>query len=113
MRDICHAPCFWVRSLRICLFLNWRPRSTRLLTIAMPRPVPSILLMVVFRTRSKGIKIRLVLVAGSGEERNGQLSAYLNEEGMKPVCVQAGLEAVTYLTEAQYEGHSPISIRSA
>lgn len=52
----------------------------------------------------------LVLVAGSGEERNGQLSAYLNEEGMKPVCVQAGLEAVTYLTEAQYEGHMPCAM---
>ena len=51
-----------------------------------------------------------VLVAGSGEDRNRQLSEYLAEGGLEPVCITAGLEAVTYLTEAQYEGRMPCAM---
>ena len=51
-----------------------------------------------------------VLVAGSGEDRNRQLSEYLAESGLEPVCITAGLEAVTYLTEAQYEGRMPCAM---
>lgn len=51
-----------------------------------------------------------VLIAGSREDRSSQLADYLAESGLKPVCVTAGLEAVTYLTEAQYEGHMPCAM---
>lgn len=51
-----------------------------------------------------------VLVAGSGESRNRQLSEYLAESGLEPVCITTGLEAVTYLTEAQYEGRMPCAM---
>lgn len=51
-----------------------------------------------------------VLAAGSGESRNRQLSEYLAESGLEPVCITAGLEAVTYLTEAQYEGRMPCAM---
>ncbi len=47
-----------------------------------------------------------VLVAGSGEDRNRHLA----ESGLEPVCITAGLEAVTYLTEAQYEGRMPCAM---
>lgn len=52
----------------------------------------------------------LVLIAGSREERSRQLADYLTESGLEPICITAGLEAVTYLTEAQYEGHMPCAM---
>lgn len=51
-----------------------------------------------------------VLIAGNRLDKNRQLSEYLVESGLAPVCITSGLEAVTYLTEAQYEGHMPCAM---
>lgn len=51
-----------------------------------------------------------VLIAGNRQDENRQLSEYLVESGLEPVCITAGLEAVTYLTEAQYEGRMPCAM---
>lgn len=51
-----------------------------------------------------------VLIAGNRQDKNRQLSEYLVESGLTPVCITSGLEAVTYLTEAQYEGHMPCAM---
>ena len=51
-----------------------------------------------------------VLIAGNRQDENRQLSEYLVESGLAPVCITAGLEAVTYLTEAQYEGRMPCAM---
>lgn len=48
-----------------------------------------------------------VLVAESRAERAEQMAAYLREGGLIPVCKENGAEAVTWLTEAGYEGHMP------
>lgn len=51
-----------------------------------------------------------ILIAGNRQAENRQISEYLVEGGLKPVCITAGLEAVTYLTEAQYEGRMPCAM---
>ncbi len=51
-----------------------------------------------------------VLVAESLGGRAGQISAYLREGGLVPVHMAAGLDAVTWLTEAQYEDRMPCAL---
>ncbi len=51
-----------------------------------------------------------VLIAGCREHMPQQIADYLKEEAFIPVCVKSGQEAVTFLTEAQYENHMPCAI---
>ena len=51
-----------------------------------------------------------VLVAESLDGRARQITDYLREGGLKPVCMAAGLDAVTWLTEAQYEDRMPCAL---
>ncbi len=51
-----------------------------------------------------------VLVAESLEEPAGQMAAILQDGGLQPLRMQAGLDAVTWLTEAQYENHMPCAL---
>ena len=51
-----------------------------------------------------------VLVAESRTGRLEQIAACLRSGGLEPVCVRTGLEAVTRLTEAQYEGRMPCAL---
>ena len=51
-----------------------------------------------------------VLVAESRDERAEQLIAHLRSGGLEPVRHCTGLDAVTWLTEAQYEGRMPCAL---
>ncbi len=51
-----------------------------------------------------------VLVAESQDARAEQMMHCLRERGLRPVRLTAGLEAVTYLTEAQYEERMPCAM---
>lgn len=51
-----------------------------------------------------------VLIAESGKERAGQMARYLREAGLVPVQQEKGAQAVTWLTEAQYEGRMPCAM---
>ena len=51
-----------------------------------------------------------VLVAESRDDRAGQLMEYLRSGGLEPVRQRTGLDAVTWLTEAQYEGRMPCAM---
>lgn len=51
-----------------------------------------------------------VLVAESWSGRIGQIMDYLQEGGLIPVHVQSGMDAVTWLTEVQYEGCMPCAM---
>ena len=53
---------------------------------------------------------KTVLMAESRDTRVGQIEEYLKECGLTLVQVRSGLEAVTWLTEAQYENHMPCAI---
>lgn len=49
-------------------------------------------------------------MAESSAERFAQISEYLKEEGLTPVCTKSGLETVTWLTEAKYEERMPCAM---
>lgn len=51
-----------------------------------------------------------VLIAESMESRAQQIAAYLKEGGMESVHLQNGMDAVTWLTEAQYENRMPCAL---
>ena len=51
-----------------------------------------------------------VLVAERREKNARQLAAYLEQGGLRPVLMDAGLQAVTWLTEVQYEGQMPCAL---
>ena len=51
-----------------------------------------------------------VLVAEKRPARWTQISEYLTQGGLDPVHVETGLDAVTWLTEAQYEGRMPCAL---
>ncbi len=51
-----------------------------------------------------------VLVAERRDGRAGQIMAYLRDAGLEPVRLTSGVEAVTRLTEAQYEGQMPCAL---
>lgn len=51
-----------------------------------------------------------VLIAEKRKERAGQMARYLRESGLVPVRMENGAQAVTWLTEAQYEGHMPCAM---
>ena len=51
-----------------------------------------------------------VLVAESRGDRSEQIEICLREAGLRPVLLEKGLEAVTYLTEAHYEGRMPCAL---
>ena len=51
-----------------------------------------------------------VLVVEAEEERANQIAAFLREAGLDPVTMENGLEAVTALTEAQYEKNMPCAL---
>lgn len=53
---------------------------------------------------------KTVLMAESRDTRVGQIEEYLKECGLTLVQVRSGLEAVTWLTEAQYENHMPCAM---
>jgi len=50
------------------------------------------------------------LVAEYHEERAAVITDYLSSSGLKPVHMGNGMDVVTWLTEAQYEGHMPCAI---
>lgn len=50
------------------------------------------------------------LVAERREKPANQIMAYLADGGLAPVWLTSGLEAVTWLTEAKYEGHMPCAL---
>jgi len=51
-----------------------------------------------------------VLIAENRDDLAEQMEAYLQEGGLKSMCMKAGLKAVTWLTEAQYENHMPCAL---
>lgn len=51
-----------------------------------------------------------VLIVEKQKERTGQMAKYLQESGLVPVQKENGAQAVTWLTEAQYEGHMPCAM---
>ena len=51
-----------------------------------------------------------VLIAEKRRERSGQMARYVRESGLVPVQMENGAQAVTWLTEAQYEGHMPCAM---
>ena len=51
-----------------------------------------------------------VLIAEKRKERAGQMARYLREVGLVSVHQEAGAQAVTWLTQAQYEGHMPCAM---
>ncbi len=51
-----------------------------------------------------------VLVAERQERQARQIAAYLSRAGLAPICLTSGLDAVTRLTEAQYEGQMPCAL---
>ncbi len=53
---------------------------------------------------------KTVLIAEAREDRAEQIGGYLKEEGLIPVYQKSGSQAVTWLTEAQYEGRMPCAL---
>lgn len=53
---------------------------------------------------------RQVLLAERREDRAEQMAACLREAGLEPVRLTGGMEAVTRLTEARYEGRMPCAL---
>ena len=51
-----------------------------------------------------------VLIAEKRKDRAGQMARYLRESGLVSVHRENGGQAVTWLTEAQYEGHMPCAM---
>lgn len=51
-----------------------------------------------------------VLIAESMDRRAQQIVTYLKDGGMEPVHLQSGMDAVTWLTEAQYENRMPCAL---
>lgn len=51
-----------------------------------------------------------VFIAEKRKERAGQMARYLREAGLVSVHQEAGAQAVTWLTQAQYEGHMPCAM---
>ncbi len=51
-----------------------------------------------------------VLIAESADSQARQIADYLEEAGMKAVHLQNGMDAVTWLTEAQYENRMPCAL---
>ena len=51
-----------------------------------------------------------VLVAELRDDRAVQITACLQNAGLEPIRLSTGLEAVTWLTEAQYEGRMPCAL---
>ena len=51
-----------------------------------------------------------VLIAESSDSQARQIADYLEEAGMKAVHLQNGMDAVTWLTEAQYENRMPCAL---
>ncbi len=51
-----------------------------------------------------------VLIAESTDSQARQIADFLEEGGMKAVCLQNGMDAVTWLTEAQYENRMPCAL---
>lgn len=51
-----------------------------------------------------------VLIAESMDARAQQIAAYLKDGGMESVHLQNGMDAVTWLTEAQYENRMPCAL---
>ena len=51
-----------------------------------------------------------ILLAESQEDRVEQITRYLKEGGLQPVCKSRGVDAVTWLTEKQYENQMPCAL---
>lgn len=51
-----------------------------------------------------------VLLVESQDSRTNQIITYLKEGGLIPVHIKTGLNAVTWLTERQYENHMPCAM---
>lgn len=51
-----------------------------------------------------------ILVVDTQSNRVNQITAYLNDSGLVPVHIKTGLDAVTWLTERQYENHMPCAM---
>ena len=51
-----------------------------------------------------------VLVAEPRDDRAGQIMTYLRDAGLEPIRLTRGVEAVTRLTEAQYENRMPCAL---
>ncbi|MCI8942289.1 MAG: response regulator [Oscillospiraceae bacterium] len=52
----------------------------------------------------------IVLVAESRDDRAEMIAGCLADSGLTPVRLENGMEAVTYLTEARYEGRMPCAM---
>ncbi len=51
-----------------------------------------------------------ILVAESWEDRAEKIHQYLTEADLRPVTLPSGMDAVTWLTEAQYENRMPLAL---
>ena len=82
-----------------------RPGEGSRFTVVLPLPASRL------ERRDRALPAgRSVLVAESHEEAAGQMACYLEEGGLKPVCLTSGLEAVAWLTEAQVEDRMPCAV---
>jgi len=53
---------------------------------------------------------RTILIIENKENIAKQIISFLQEGGLVPIRLESGLDAVTWLTEAQYEGHMPCAM---
>lgn len=53
---------------------------------------------------------QVVLVAEGSDERAAAITDCLNASGLRPLHFRSGMEAVTWLTEAEYEDHMPCAV---
>ncbi len=53
---------------------------------------------------------QVVLVAEDSDERAAAITDCLNASGLRPLHFRSGMEAVTWLTEAEYEDHMPCAV---
>lgn len=51
-----------------------------------------------------------ILVVENKDDRAKQIISFLQESGLTPIRMESGLDAVTWLTEAQYEEHMPCAM---
>lgn len=51
-----------------------------------------------------------VLIVEEKDDHAEQIAGFLQEGGLNPICIKSGLDAVTWLTEAQYEERMPCAM---
>ena len=50
------------------------------------------------------------MIVEEKDDRAEQIAGFLQEGGLEPIRIKSGLDAVTWLTEAQYEDRMPCAM---